>query len=62
MPNISLLATKWHKEQNKPAWHWCVFVRENNSTAVFDSNKNLKNNLRTDFKRIKPKWFIEVKL
>jgi len=40
----------------------CLNYKEIDSMAVFDSNRNLKNNLRTDFERIKPKWFIEVKL
>ena len=60
LPDCALLAIKWHKEKGKPYWHWVVFVRENNNEFVLDSKKALKSNIRTDFGRIKPKWFIEV--
>jgi len=60
LPACALLATKWHKEQGKPYWHWAVFIRENNNEYVLDSKKALKTNKRTDFGRIKPKWFIKV--
>jgi len=60
LPDCALLAIKWHKEKGKPYWHWVVFVRENNSEFVLDSKKALRSNIRTDFGRIKPKWFIEV--
>lgn len=62
LPNIALLSTKWHLEKNKPYWHWVVFVREENEAYVLDSKKSLKTNKRTDFGRIKPKWFIEVRV
>ena len=60
LPDCALLATKWHLERSKPFWHWAVFVREPGGTYVLDSKPALKNHVRTDFGRIKPKWFIEV--
>lgn len=60
LPNLALLAIKWHLEDGKPFWHWVVFVREENSSYVLDPKKALKTNKRTDFHRMKPKWFIEV--
>ena len=27
LPDLALLATKWHIEKEKPFWHWAVFVR-----------------------------------
>jgi ABC-type bacteriocin/lantibiotic exporter with double-glycine peptidase domain len=60
LPDLALLAIKWHRERGKPFWHWVVFVRENDISYVLDSRKALKNNRRTDFGRMKPKWFIEV--
>ena len=60
LPDLALLAIKWHLEKGKPYWHWVVFVREEESTYVLDPKKTLKKNKRTDFGRIKPKWFIEV--
>ena len=60
LPERALLAIKWHMEKGKPHWHWVVYVRENNSEYVLDSSKKIKNNKRTDFGRIKPKWYIKV--
>ena len=60
LPDCALLSTKWHVEKGKPYWHWAVFVRKEGQEYVLDSKKALKNHIRTDFGRIKPKWFIEV--
>ncbi len=60
LPNLALLAIKWHKENGKPFWHWTVFVRENEKAYILDPKSSLKTNKRTDFGRIKPKWYIEV--
>lgn len=60
LPNCALLATKWHMENGKPFWHWAVFVREGGKRYVLDSKKSLKRNIRTDFGRMKPKWYIKV--
>jgi hypothetical protein len=37
-----------------------VFVREGGDAFVLDSKKALRTNRRTDFGRMKPKWFIPV--
>lgn len=60
LPNKALLAIKWHLENGKPFWHWVVFVRQGEESYVLDSNKSLKTNVRRDFGRMKPKWYIEV--
>ena len=60
LPDLALLSIKWHREQGKPYWHWVVFVREGTKACVLDSKKALRTNRRTDFGRIKPKWFIPV--
>lgn len=62
LPDCALLAIKWHKEKGKAYWHWVVYVREENKEYVLDSKKSLTRNIRTDFGRIKPKWFIKVKI
>jgi len=61
LPDRALLAIKWHLEKDIPYWHWVVFVRDTNNEYVLDSKKALKQNVRTDFGRIKPKWFIGVR-
>jgi len=60
LPDRALLAIKWHKEKNTAYWHWVVFVRDEKGEYVLDSKSTLKQNIRTDFGRIKPKWFIGI--
>jgi hypothetical protein len=60
LPDLALLSVKWHLQQGRPYWHWVVFVRERDQAYVLDSKKGLRKNRRTDFGRIKPKWFIPV--
>lgn len=60
LPSLALLSTKWHLERGRPFWHWAIFWRGPNGPVVLDSKKSLQANVRTDFWRIKPKWFIEV--
>ena len=60
LPDLALLAIKWHLDKGKPYWHWVVFIRGAGSSYVLDPKKTLKNHMRTDFGRMKPKWFIEV--
>src|SRR5262245_14378435 len=61
LPDLALLAIKWHVEKNRPCWHWVVFVRDGSGECVLDSKKSLRKHKRTDFGRMKPKWFIAVK-
>ena len=60
LPDKALLAIKWHREKGVPYWHWVVFARENDREYVLDSKKGLAKNKRTDFGRMKPRWFITV--
>lgn len=62
LPECALLAIKWHLEDGQPFWHWVVYRRDVNKDYVLDSNTSLNNPVRTDFGRMKPKWFIEVYL
>jgi hypothetical protein len=61
LPDLALLAIKWHREGGKPFWHWVVFWRGPAGAVVFDPKKALSTNTRRDFGRIKPKWFIPVR-
>jgi hypothetical protein len=60
LPDRALLAIKWHREKNGPAWHWVVFVRDEAGESVLDSKRALASHRRTDFGRMKPKWFMPV--
>jgi hypothetical protein len=60
LPDKALLAIKWRMEHGKPFWHWVLFVREGAEEMVLDSKKALRSNVRQDFGRIKPKWYIEI--
>ena len=60
LPDLALLSIKWHEIKSRSYWHWVVFVREDGKSYVLDSSARLKKNVRTDFGRMKPRWFIEV--
>jgi hypothetical protein len=60
LPRLALLATKWHLAKQRPFWHWVVFVRDPRGARVLDPKKSLRRHARTDFGRIKPKWFIVI--
>lgn len=60
LPELALLSIKWHLEKGRPYWHWVVFVREHGRACVLDSRKGLRTRRRTDFGRMKPKWYIAV--
>lgn len=61
LPDLALLAIKWHEENGQPFWHWTVFVRDDSGCYVLDSKKALTQHSRKDFGRIKPKWYLQVK-
>lgn len=61
LPDFALLALRWHQVKDQAFWHWAIFVREQDERLyVLDSKASLKQHRRTDFGRMKPKWFIEV--
>lgn len=60
LPDLALLSIKWRLEKGRPYWHWVVFVRESGQPCVLDSKKSLRTHRRTDFGRMKPKWYIPV--
>ncbi len=60
LPDLALLAVKWHKERGRAFWHWVVFWRGPCGPVVLDSKRALRRHVRTDFGRMKPKWFIPV--
>lgn len=60
LPDVALLAIKWHREKGRPCWHWVVFWRSPQGPVVLDSKRALRRHVRTDFGRMKPKWWIGV--
>lgn len=60
LPEVALLAIKWHREKGRAFWHWVVFWRSPGGPVVFDSKQALRRHIRTDFGRMKPKWWITV--
>ncbi len=60
LPSCALLAIKWHQVQGVPFWHWAIFIRDKSESYILDPKSSLKKNKRTDFGRIKPKWYIEI--
>jgi hypothetical protein len=61
LPDRALLAIKWHRGKTGGAWHWVVFARDASQAYVLDPKRALRTNKRTDFGRMKPKWFMEIK-
>lgn len=60
LPDLALLAVKWHEDRGRAFWHWVVFWRGPRGPAVLDSNRALRRHVRTDFGRMKPKWFLSI--
>ena len=60
LPDLALLAIKYHQENGKNFWHWVVFKRDNGQAVVLDSASYLPWNTRNDFDAMQPKWFIAV--
>lgn len=60
LPPLALLATKWHRKNNQAFWHWVIYWKRPDGPVVLDPKFNLRNHVRTDFGRIKPRWFITV--
>lgn len=60
LPPLALLAIKWHRKGHQAFWHWVIFRRGPEGPVVLDPKRFLKNHVRTDFGRIKPKWFITI--
>jgi ABC-type bacteriocin/lantibiotic exporter with double-glycine peptidase domain len=61
LPRLALLAIKWHlAPTGTPAWHWVVFRRDPPEAIVLDPASSLAKNIRTDFGRMNPKWFIKI--
>jgi ABC-type bacteriocin/lantibiotic exporter with double-glycine peptidase domain len=60
LPGLALLAIKWHEDEGRAFWHWVVFWRGSRGPAVLDSKRALRRHVRTDFGRMKPKWWIPV--
>jgi len=60
LPEVALLAIKWHREQGRAFWHWVVFWRSPGGPVVLDSQQALRRHVRTDFGRMKPKWWIKI--
>ncbi len=60
LPPLALLAIKWHRREDQAFWHWVVFHREREKAVVLDPKQGLHTNVRTDFGRMKPQWFITI--
>lgn len=60
LPDMALLAIKYHEENGHYFWHWVIFKKSAGKSIVLDSAAYLEQNQRTDFGSMKPKWFIEI--
>jgi hypothetical protein len=60
LPDVALLAIKWHRLRGLAFWHWVVFWRGPGGPVVLDSKRALRAHRRTDFGRMRPKWFLSL--
>jgi ABC-type bacteriocin/lantibiotic exporter with double-glycine peptidase domain len=60
LPSLALLAIKWHRVKGRDFWHWVVFWRGPDGPVVLDPKRALRTHRRSDFGRMKPKWFLAV--
>ena len=60
LPPLALLAIKWHERNVRAFWHWVIFWRGREGPVVLDPKQDLQSHVRTDFGRIKPKWYIPI--
>lgn len=60
LPDLALIAIKYHLEHGRPYWHWSIFQRQGQTEVVLDPAKYLDNNKRDDFDQMQPQWSIEV--
>lgn len=60
VPSPALLAIKWHRHHHRAFWHWVIFWEGPEGPIVLDPKRELHTNLRTDFGRIKPKWYLTI--
>ncbi|MDP1767593.1 MAG: hypothetical protein Q8L74_02180 [Nitrospirota bacterium] len=60
LPDLALLAIKWHEDRGRAFWHWVMFWRGPHGPVVLDSNRALRRHVRTDFGRMKPKWSLAI--
>lgn len=61
LPPLAMLAIKWKQNGGHAFWHWVIYWQSPKGPVVLDSKRSLKNNVRTDFGRIKPKWFLPIR-
>ena len=60
LPDLALLAVKYHKVENIPFWHWVVFKRIDSKITLLDSADTTNKNSRVDLLATKPEWYIQL--
>lgn len=60
LSDVALLAIKWRRVRGRAYWHWVVFWRGPAGPVVLDSKRALRTHRRTDFGRMRPKWFLPL--
>ena len=58
LPEKAILAINY--DGNVDTWHWVIYRRTLNEEFVYDPKRSIKSNKRTDFSRMKIKWFLQV--
>jgi ABC-type bacteriocin/lantibiotic exporter with double-glycine peptidase domain len=58
LPEKAILGINHNITVNK--WHWVVYTKDHLGAYVLDPKITIKSERRTDFNKMKPKWYITI--
>jgi hypothetical protein len=58
LPEKAILGINHDRKNNN--WHWVVYIKDYLGEYVLDPKTTIKTERRTDFSRMKPKWYITI--
>lgn len=58
LPKKAILGINHDMKTDK--WHWVVYQRDDRGASVLDPKVTIKTDRRTDFSRMRPKWYISI--
>jgi len=60
IPDKAIVAINYREGEDGASWHWVVFCRNKNNEFFIDPKKAIKTHKRTDFGRVKVKWYLPI--
>ena len=62
LPTPAILAINYRADIGSPSWHWAVFHKGDSGPVVLDPSRKLHTNERSDLGKLRPKWYVQVRL